>query len=160
MDVFLVASCRFFLGTSSGLFVAASVFGTPIACANSFPTGELYYTSNDIFVPKLLRERTTGRLLSFEECLSMPLALTYDFRRVYEMGLDVLDSEPEDIRLLVEEMLRRLDGGTVYTPYDEVLQQRWKDLVRPYSPGDAGSRVARHWLIRHRRLFSQAEERR
>lgn len=90
----------------------------------------------------------------------MPLALTYDSRRVHEMGLDVADSEPEDIRLLAVEMLQRLDGGMVYTPYDEALQQRWKDLSAAYSTGDAGSRVAKHWLIRHRQLFSQAQERR
>ena len=85
----------------------------------------------------------------------MPLALTYDSRRVHEMGFDVVDSEPEDIRLLAGEMLRRLDDGIVYTPYDDALQQRWKALSAAYSTGDAGSRVAKHWLIRHRQLFSR-----
>ncbi len=156
MDVFLVASAKFLLGTTSGMFAVAMAFGTPSACANFFPPGERLYTSNDVYMPKLIRERSSGRLLSIEECLSMPLALTYDSRRVYEMGLDVVDSEPEDIRFLVGEMLQRLDGGMAYTPYDEALQRRWKSLIAPYSSGDAGSRVARHWLIRHRHLFSQA----
>lgn len=160
MDVFLVARAKFLLGTSSGMFAVAMAFGTPSACANFFPPGERLYTSNDVFVPKLIRDRLTGRLLSFEECLTMPLALTYDSRRVNEMGLDVVDSEPEDIRLLAGEMLRRLDDGMVYTAYDDALQQRWKALSASYSTGDAGSRVARHWLIRHRHLFSRAEERR
>ena len=152
MDVFLVARAKFLLGTSSGMFAVAMAFGTPSACANFFPPGERLYTSNDVFVTKLLRERATGRLLSFEECMSMPLALTYDSRRVCEMGLDVVDTEPEGIRLLVDEMRRRRDGGTLYTADDEALQRRWKDLIGP----DVGSRVARHWLARHRHLFSQA----
>lgn len=156
MDVFLVASARFLLGTTSGMFAVAMAFGTPSACANFFPPGERLYTNTDVYMPKLLRERATGRLLSFEECLSMPLALTYDSRRVSEMGLDVVDTEPEDIRLLVDEMLRRWDGGMPYTADDEALQRRWKDLIGPYSRGDVGSRVARDWLMRHRHLFSQA----
>jgi len=152
-DIFLAGGARFFLGTTSGPFIVATTFGVPIICANFTPTGEVLYTPNDLFTPKLLRERATGRLMSFEESLSMPLALTYDSHRIHELGLEVVDTDPEDIRLMVEEMIWRLEARGTYTAYDETLQRRWRDLAKPYSTGDAGSRIGKHWLIRHRRLF-------
>lgn len=156
MDVFLAASARFCLGTSSGMLVVAVVFGVPCGAANFFPLGESVHTSRDIFVPKLCRERATGRILSFDECLAMPLALTYDALHFESLGLETVDNDAEDVRDLALEMLARAAGERPYTDDDEALQKRWKDLCRPFSTGDVGARVGRGFLRRHRNLFRPA----
>jgi putative glycosyltransferase (TIGR04372 family) len=156
MDVFLAASARFCVGTSSGMLNVASVFGVPIATANFFPFGESAHTARDVLVPKLCRELSTGRVLSFEECLAMPLALTYDAVHFQSLGLETIDNDAEDVRDLTLEMLARADGEWPYTDDDEALQKRWKDLCRPHSTGDVGCRVGRGFLRRHRNLFRSA----
>jgi putative glycosyltransferase (TIGR04372 family) len=98
MDVFLMASCRFFLGTTSGPVMVAAVFGVPIGAANFFPPGEALHSADAVVVPKLCRERATGRILSFEESLGMPLALTYDSAHFASLGLEGVESDAEDIR--------------------------------------------------------------
>ncbi len=153
MDVYLTASCRFVLGTTSGISLVASMFGVPISAANFFPIGERLHTSSDVWIPKLVRERASGRVLSFDECLSMPLALTYDAQRLPAKGLEALDSAPEDILSLAVEMLDRADGSAVYSEEEESLQRRWDQLCESFAPGHVGSRVGRGFLMRHRHLF-------
>lgn len=153
MDVYLTASCRFVLGTSSGISLVASMFGVPISAANFFPSGERLHTSRDVWIPKLVRERASGRLLTFDECLSMPLALIYDAQRLPARGLETLDSAPEDILSLAIEMLDRTDGTIVYSAEDESLQRRWDQLGESFATGHVGSRVGRGFLLRHRHLF-------
>jgi len=153
MDVYLAASCRFMLSTTSGMSVVASTFGVPVGAANFFPAGERLHSDRDVFIPKLHRERASGRLLSFEECLAMPLALTYDATRLEALGLEVLDNDAQDIRDLALEMLARASGSAVYDAEDQALQRRWNDLCGAFSTGDVGSRIGRGFLARYRHLF-------
>jgi putative glycosyltransferase (TIGR04372 family) len=153
MDVFLAARCRFFFGTTSGMCVVSSVFGVPVGAANFFPAGERLVTAGDVVVPKLYRDRASGRILSFDECLAMPLALTYDAMRLQELGIEALDTDAEDLRDLAVEMLERADGQRPCTQEDEALQRRWDALCRPFSTGEVGCRIGRGFLRRHRHLF-------
>jgi putative glycosyltransferase (TIGR04372 family) len=153
MDVYLSASCRFMLSTTSGMSVVASTFGVPVGAANFFPAGERLHSERDVFIPKLHRDRDTGRLLSFEECLAMPLALTYDATRLETLGLEVLDNDAQDVHDLALEMLARAEGSAVYDAEDQALQRRWNELSRAFSAGDVGSRVGRGFLARYRHLF-------
>ncbi len=156
MDVYLAATCRFVLGTTSGISLVASTFGVPISAANFFPVGERLHSSKDVFIPKLVKERAGGRVLTFDECLALPLALTYDAQRLPEMGLETIDSDPEDIRSLAIEMLDRTGDSIVYSEAEEALQRHWDRLGEPYATGHVGSRVGRGFLARHRHLFRSA----
>jgi len=56
MDVFLCAQCLFFIGTSSGMYPIAMAFGRPVVATNFLPTCCAYYlTSQDLFIPKILK---------------------------------------------------------------------------------------------------------
>lgn len=153
MDVFLAASCRFMLATTSGMMAVALSFGVPVAATNFFPPGDRMFSGSDLFMPKLVREQASGRLLTFDECRQMPLALTYDARRLAGLGLETIDNEADDILSLAEEMLDRIEGRATYTEEDEALQARWTELGRSYSVGEVGSRIGRRFLRRHRHLF-------
>ena len=153
MDIFLAASCRFMLATTSGMMAVALSFGVPVAATNFFPPGDRMFSGSDLFMPKLVRERASGRLLTFDECRQMPLALTYDARHLADLGLETIDNEADDILSLAEEMLERIEGRATYTEEDEALQERWTELGRHYSVGEVGSRIGRGFLRRHRHLF-------
>src|SRR6187455_2147541 len=105
LDVVLCAMCRFFLGSSSGLFNISTAFGIPVGLANVVPLTALPCAPADLFVPKLYRSARDGRILRFDEILSSPSA-DYRHSRMYaDAGLELIESSPEDIADLVEDLM-------------------------------------------------------
>jgi putative glycosyltransferase (TIGR04372 family) len=156
LDLYLCANCRLFLGNTSGAFFMSSVFGVPVACANMVPLSGIYpYGPNDIAIPKLYREASTGRLLTFKEILDQPIGnffTSHEFRR---HGLELVDNTPDEIRdLLVEQLRRVTEPSFSYTEEEEQFQRRFSSLFRPghYSYGSA-SRVGTAFLRKYSDLL-------
>lgn len=126
MDVFLAASSRFFIGTSSGVCYVAQDYGVPCVLTNWWPPAQRPWQPGDIFVPKLIRPlRGGGPALSLEQGLNEPFGYcnSADYLR-QKHGLTVQDNDPEDIRAAVAEMLDRLDGRPVYDQTDIAMRAR------------------------------------
>ena len=155
MDVFLCANCLFFLGNSSGLFLLSTVFGRKSALANIVPvSGAIPFGHNDLGIPKLLRQKKTGQLLSYSDLLQSP-AGNFRFTSQYEkQGILIEDNSAEDIRDLALEMLERINNRIEYTKDDEELQKRFLRLFGPghYSYG-ANSRIGRQFLRKYSHLI-------
>lgn len=154
MDVFLAASCRFFLGDTSGLFVVSTVFGVPSALANMIPVTARGFSPRDLSIFKLLKDRQTGRRLSFQEMFDSPTARLRTSRAYLDCGVEPIDNSPEEITELVQEMFDRLDGSFVDTPEDRSLATAFDAMIRPddYCYG-SGCQVAASFLRRHRNLL-------
>jgi putative glycosyltransferase (TIGR04372 family) len=155
MDVFLFASCRFFLGNTSGPFLVASVFGVPVACANLVPLGvSLPFGRNDIGIPKLLWSKSENRLLTFEEIFSSELSTARFSSQYSSLGIEVVDNSPDEIAALAAEQLERISGSVTYTEGDEELQRRFKSLMDAthYTFGSE-SRVGRAFLRKYAYLL-------
>jgi putative glycosyltransferase (TIGR04372 family) len=150
MDVFLAASCRFFLGCASGLYTIATLFGRPSALINTTPLSAVYSPGiNDLTIPQRLR-LANGRLLGFEEIMESEMAnlrLTEEFS---SRGLVPENVDSGEIRDLAIEMLDRLEGKLAYSAEDELLQRQFRELFRDghYAYG-AGSRIGRTYLKAH-----------
>ncbi len=155
MDIFLCANCRFFLGNSSGLYLASTIFGVPSALANLIPiSAALPVGHNDLGIPKMLRSKETGELLHYGEILQTAVA-NFRFAWQYEKaGISVEENSPEDIRNLSLEMLDRLLGQDISDREEEKLQDKFHQLMRPghYSFG-AHSRLGREFLRKYSRLI-------
>jgi putative glycosyltransferase (TIGR04372 family) len=156
LDLYISARCRLFLGNSSGAFFMSAVFGVPVACANMAPFSGIYpYGANDIGIPKLYRETSTGRLLPFKQILDLPMG---NFRTTIEyasQGIELVENSPEEIRDLLAEQLKRItDPGFSYADEDELLQRRFRALFQPghYSYGSK-SRVGTAFLQKYRSLL-------
>jgi putative glycosyltransferase (TIGR04372 family) len=156
LDLYLSANCRIFLGNTSGAFFMSAVFGVPVACANMVPLSGIYpYGAHDVAIPKLYKEESTGRLLTFKEILDQPMAnftTSIEFKR---KGLKLVDNTPEEIRDLLDEQLRRkTDPSFSYTEDEELLQQRFRSLFRPghHSYGSI-SRVGTAFLKKYQDLL-------
>lgn len=154
-DVILAASCRFFLGCTSGLYCVSHVFGKPSVTVNKAPLGfVLPHGPNDIGIPKLVWSIKEERQLHFEEVLGSELGiLRYDYQ-FDAAGVRMVDNDPEDIEEAAREMLDWLDGRSVYTDRDRELQEKFKSLMNPahYSYGSL-SRVGRDFLRKHAALL-------
>ena len=155
MDIFLCANCRFFLGNSSGLYLASTIFGVQSALANLIPiSGALPVGPDDLGIPKMLRSRKSGELLLYREAMQIAVA-NFRFGWQYESeGIEVEENSPEDIRDMAIEMMDRLSGKMVYDATDEQLQQKFRELMKPghYSFG-ARSRIGRDFLRKNAQLI-------
>ncbi len=155
MDIFLSASCEFFLGSASGLYVAANIFGVPAGTVNNLPVSTvLPYGPHSVGIPMFIRFEREKRYLSFKEVLNSSVG---DFRSDHlykEAGLVTVQNSSEDIKELMIEMFDRVKGNLKYTEEDERLQERFKSLMKPnhYSYG-AVSRVGREFLRKYEYLL-------
>jgi len=155
MDVFLCASCRFFLGSTSGLAHVALVFGRPSAMANQVPLSmTLQFGMSDLAIPKLLWSEIEERELTFPEIFRSDAA-NFRYTALYkERRVRLVENTAEDIRDLALEMLERAEGRAIYSTEDEELQRRFKALMRPghYSFGGI-NRIGRDFLRKYAYLL-------
>src|SRR3989338_2857254 len=131
-DVYLLAKCKFFLGTTAGLVSVAFVFGKPIALTNLIPINTAFLAKRDLFIPKKIWSSNEKRFLSFKEILSSEI-VGYTTSQAYEKaGLVAVENTPEEILELTEEMNRRLDGNWKTTAEDEKLQREFREILRQH----------------------------
>ncbi len=155
MDVFLMARCRLFLGSSSGPHGVACVFGVPAAIGNVLPVSVVQpYGKRDLGIPKLHWSKREQRFLSFSEILESPIGNMRFSEDYLRAGIEVIENSAEDIRELALEQLDRTEGRASYTTADEDLQARFKALMKPghFSYGSE-SRVGRDFLRKHAALL-------
>ncbi len=154
MDVFLCAECKLFIGNTSGLFLMSTAFGVPCALVNMIPFSAPAFGSKDIYIPKLYRDRNTGRYLRFPEIFQSPMANYRDVKRFLEAGIEVEENSPEDINALVIEALMRLENQWTPSAGDEERQANFKKLFRKEDYGyHSPSRIGSSFLAKHEHLM-------
>lgn len=72
MDVFLLAACRFFIGTTSGLTNAALAFGTPALLLNCISNDWQLWPATTDFTLKRVFDKRNRRFLSLQETYRQP----------------------------------------------------------------------------------------
>ena len=138
MDVFFCASCRFFVGTSSGLAALASVFGRPLAITNMAPLNMALLPGNkDKGIFKIYKSSIDNSLLSFKkifETESSNYRHTIDF---INNNISLIDNTEEEILELCEEMIFSESVSSI----DSDLQSKFKNLMNPkhYTFGAIGN---------------------
>ncbi|MBI4423972.1 MAG: TIGR04372 family glycosyltransferase [Elusimicrobia bacterium] len=153
-DVYLPARCKFFLGSTAGLSCVPICLGVPVALANIAPVGALMQRKGDLFIPKLYRDASSGRALSFPEIVARGL-LEEPLNEICRAeGVEPVENTADDIRALAEEMDDRLDGRWAPEPGDEELQARFRGLFpRTWYCDGFRSRIGAAFLRRHADLL-------
>jgi putative glycosyltransferase (TIGR04372 family) len=158
LDVLLCASARFFLGSTSGLFILATVFGVPVASANCIPMSSLPYTKQDVGIPKLLYLKNKKRTFSFHEVMESPAA-NFRFSSEYkDSDLGIINNSAEEITDLVREMLDRVSNTFIREPEDERRQEVFHSLFKPGHYGYGTSAQVSHCFLRkHAALLGESQ---
>ena len=151
MDMFLLACCRFFLGTSSGPAYVPPIYGVPTALTNWWPPAQRPWDTQAIFTPKLHRHMQTGTNLTLSQSLSEPFGYCNSVDQFRDSAqLEVKDSLPDDIRDATIEMIERLEGTVIYSAEDLDLRERAARIYEANSSAHGVGQLARDFLRRNR----------
>lgn len=149
MDVFLWASCRFFVGTSSGPLTVPPTFGRPILYTNCPAIGINPYLPKSLMLPKLYYSNTENRFFSFREMLESSMGWTVS--SVFEgINCTIVDNTPDEIEAAVIEMLEA--DGLPDTRELSGLQTQFDALRSQY--GDTGQiTISQSFVQKHSSLL-------
>lgn len=145
MDVFLWASCRFFIGTQSGPQLVPPSFGVPCVLTNFPSIGIRLWFSQNIQIFKLRWSEKESRYLNFSEIITSDLGWAESTEYLASMGVKLVDNTPEEINDAVMEMMDGLEGKQSYSREDEELQKRF-DKVCNLDAYKKNSRIGRDFL--------------
>jgi putative glycosyltransferase (TIGR04372 family) len=150
MDIFLAATCKFFLGCNSGAYTIATVFGKPSAIIGIAPLTAMPFGINDFGIPMLYKSAKTNQIISFKEIMESPLS-NYRLTEEYEKaGISLIKTTSEDILDLTIEQLKRVQGKYTINQGCELREAQFKSMLKPghYCYG-AASRVGNAFLAKH-----------
>jgi len=157
LDIYLFWRCRFYLGSSAGIWALPAVFRKPIAYVNSVPVQVRNSRGpNDLFMPKKLWLRHEQRYMTFREISDPGSGVGWFVRsEQYEsLGIELIENTPEEITALTLEMDQRLGGTWQTTEEDEELQGRFWSVTKLEQPNGLGvPRMGAQFLRENRDLL-------
>jgi putative glycosyltransferase (TIGR04372 family) len=111
-DAFLTGTCDFFLGSSAGLMMMATIMSRPVAAANYVPFNNAPLLKEDVFIHKNL---------------SIPFSL------INEIGLDMLENKIT----LLEEVLKKHNTSIEENTPEQILDlaiEMYERLTNTFTP--------------------------
>ncbi len=160
-DVYLPATCKFFLGNTSAVYLLSSIFNVPVAYANMVPMGESGRKRNDIYILKKVFNENTGRFIRFTDLKKVEKDLFSDrlhhserkayildrnnsllYSRLDRDQLEILkqnriqicENSPDEILWLAKEMNERIDGVFEEKQDFHSIQKKHLSLFGPDHP--------------------------
>ncbi|OAN45372.1 TIGR04372 family glycosyltransferase [Magnetospirillum moscoviense] len=162
MDVFLCGTCRFYIGTSSGLAHVPPCFGVKGVLTNwTPPYARPVY--NNLFLPKLMRWQGQDRPMTFAESWRKPHGQCFRPEVYNTLGMELVNNDSQDIADAVAEMIERLAGkGRPDTPEEARRRQLYNSLPERLGIPDGGfganSFLPQSFLNKYADLFEGIED--
>lgn len=151
-DIWLLANCRYLLGSCTGVTQIATVFGVPVAIANwthlEFTT---CFRGSDIMIPKGVWSVDSKEFLTLPQILHSGAGRYIRAEQYQKAGLELVDNTAEEIAALSAEMLMRLNGDWMDTDEQAARQGRWHAIINnpDYRCNKSPVRVGAQWLVEH-----------
>lgn len=152
LDVYLCATARFFVGTSSGLGYVPALFDVPCVLTNWFPVGTRPWRRRDLYIPKRHCDSRTGRTLGVSRAFAPPLGYVHVPQEIAAAGAALVDNSPEEIHEVVLEMLAELETPGVADPALDARRLEFDRLCRAARCAGA-ARIGKGFLDRHPQLL-------
>lgn len=152
MDVFLLANCRFFVGTNTGVSYVPPVFGRPCLYTNWCALDHRPWWSQNLLIHKNIRERKSGDLLPYSRMIPPPFGHIESIEYLHSQGLDLVDNTAGEILAAVIEMMQYVEK----TPNQEkVLSMANKTYqqIAVEAGGYAGPRICETFLDKYPQLL-------
>ncbi len=152
MDIYLGAKCTFCISNSTGYDAVPYIFRRPLLYVDVAPLGPIR-TDNEKFISTAKKYwlRDEERFMTFREIFSSGAGYFTVSSNFDDMGIDLLESVPEEIAAVVLEMVERLKGTWETMEEDEALQRRfWEIFPDNELHGEVRSRMGSDFLSRHK----------
>ncbi len=158
-DIYLLAKCKFFLGSNSGLASVPLIFNRPVALTNVIDVTGPATGSRDLTIFKKLWFIEEKRFMTFREIFARGVYIwlnvkQYTQEEYKQAGIEPIENSADEILALAKEMNERLNGTWVGKDEDEELQARFRSLLPPGFPwiGFPG-RIGAEFLRQNRQLL-------
>ena len=131
-DIYLSAKCKFFLGSSAGLFCVPYIFHVPAIMANYIPMSVASSPrKRDMHLPTKIWSITKKRFLTFREIVDLGVDNYLYSKQYADAGLKPVENTSEEILDVAREMNERLDGIWKTTKKDEKLHAQFYSVFKP-----------------------------
>lgn len=129
MDVFLAATCKFCIGSTSGYFRIPRYFGVPVLLADG-PSHVDYLSlrSEDMYLPRLFRNVKDNRTYKISEAFSYPLNSLFSDDHFKKFNLEVIENTAEDLKEATLEMIDKIVNKNRNFK-NEDIQNKFKQTV-------------------------------
>ena len=153
-DVYLMAHCKFFIGSTAGNLCLSNAFNVPCALANIVPLGYISVSPKDLFIPKKYRHAESRRFLTFREVIGLGADRWLHTEQFTAAGIEAIENTADEILALAIEMDERLKGTWRTTDEDEELQRRFWSLFSPgHMSSNCPARIGADFLRQNRGLL-------
>jgi putative glycosyltransferase (TIGR04372 family) len=155
LDIFLCATSRFVIGTTSGLTTACLSFGTPMVLVNCISNDWQLWSGDTDFTVKPVYNLRERRTLSFAETFSMPVqGYLINSQVMRRNGLVTISNTEEEITDAIRFKLDLMDGTIERSTVDaHPLMQRYRTAMQDNPFMFAAARPALPFLERHPELL-------
>lgn len=134
LDVYLSATCRFFLSCGTGLDAIAWCFRLPVLNVHYIPPSYApIHKQGSMFILKKYWHTVEKRYLKLSELLETGIGEMFTPRELSPLNIVIHDNTPDEILEAVIEMEGRLDGTWEETEEDRELQERFWTHFRKQS---------------------------
>ena len=148
LDIFLFASCKFSLCSSSGVIELSNLFGVPCAISNIIPiSGIVHGISKNVCISKLLYKN--GELIPFAEILNQDVG-NYRIGSLYsEASIEVAENSSDEILGLVKDLesFNFLDSYKANASTLE-LEEKFLSLLKPGHYMYGGKARISHYFLK------------
>ncbi len=139
MDVFLIRNCKFYIGSSAGLYILSMALNVRTALVNIVPIlrlnlGSFPQRKDNLFIIKKYFSQKENRFLTLNEMFTIEKEIFENknnqfLQQFSAMGIDVMENTSEEILDLAMEMDARIDGTWKDTEQDIQNQKKFHDLL-------------------------------
>jgi putative glycosyltransferase (TIGR04372 family) len=148
MDLFLCSTCKFFIGTNSGLGLVPPIFGVPCAMTNWSPVGLPQWYPSDTYIPKLIYSSDLGRFLTFKEMIFSEAGWAQFEKFLTQADLQLRDNSPEELKDFIIEMMGNLEGES-----ENIYDHSQIDALVEKAGSYKGARLGNTFIQSHKELF-------
>jgi len=156
MDIYLGATCKFFITCGTGIDAIAEIFRRPLLCVNYVPLEYMRsWGSSSITIFKKHWLRDEKRFMKFREIFESGTGKFLWTQEFTKHGIELIENTPEEMLDVTTEMDGRLNGTWDYTEEDEKLQKRFWSIFPRDSKlhGEIRSRIGTSFLRQNTELL-------
>ena len=160
MDVFLGATCKFCIGTSSGYFCIPRYFSIPVILTNTPRTTEYFpLTKKDFFLPKIFLNEKTRKYIKFDESMTPPMSFSGVDEQYSSRSIKFIENQPDELEGVTKEMLERITIKSNNNDTESNIQKEFKKISeKSFNEKTGGSlksfaSIGRHFIERYSDLM-------